>query len=130
MFGEGDVFDGPALVVRKDSVCHCVESLGAASSAIEDAADLRMLKQPKIDRNCVLHMDEVTRLLARTITGVAFKEPYRIAALQLIVEMEGDACHRSLVLLAGAVDIEVAQTCNRTLEILQVPAEVLIKQEF
>ena len=55
-FGAAGVDDGEGDVV---------ERLGPAGAEVEDAARLRMLEEPEVDRDHVVDDDEVAALLAR-----------------------------------------------------------------
>ena len=89
-----------------------------------------MLPEPEINSSHVLHKDEIPHLTAVRIAVAALEQLGILPGQHLIVKMEGHAGHAALVLLPGAVDIEVAQSDHLGGDLLLVLSEILVKEEL
>src|SRR6185312_8587155 len=96
-------------VVLDDGLGHVVEGLGAAGAEVVYPRDLGMLPEPEVHGTHVVHMDEVTALLAVAVAVAALEQPALAGLEDLVVEVEGGAGHLALVLLAGTVHVEVTE---------------------
>lgn len=103
MIGEGDVLNLAALVVRDDGVGHIVKALGTASAAVVDAADLWVVKQPEVDGDHIVDVDEIALLAAGAVAVTAFKQAHSVAAFELLLHVVGQCCQESFGLMAKRV---------------------------
>jgi hypothetical protein len=93
-----------------------------------------MVEEPQVHRHHVVDEHEVARLLAGAVAAV-LAEQLDLALLAELVELvEGDAGHAALVLLARAVDVEVAEARHLALHPLEVLAALaphaLVEQQL
>ena len=78
-------------------------------------------REERGDRRRVLDVEEIARLLAVGDTGaVALEQLDRAAVADLLVRFGDDAAHRALVVLVGAVHVEVLEP-DRALQQLLAP---------
>ena len=127
---EGDVLDLPALVVGVHGLGHVVEALGAAGAAVEDAADLGVIQQPEVHGHHIVDVDKIALLAVGAVAIAAFEQAHSIARIELLLHVKRHAGHAALVLLAGAIDVEVTQADHRALQAQELGPQVLVKQEF
>ena len=104
---EGHKFHLPVLMMVEHGIGHIEEGFCPAGATVIDAGLALMFPEPEVDLADVLDIDKVTHLTTITITIASLKQLGIVALLDLIVQMKGDAGHASLMLFAGAVNVEV-----------------------
>ena len=124
----GVAFGGAHRVDRDDR--DLVVGRRRAAAEIEDAASLRVVEELEVDLDDVVDRNEIASLLARGVACAALEEPHAALRAILVEEMHHDGCHASLVPLARAVDVEVAEAGDRRRAVGQQPPHVLVEQEL
>ena len=89
-----------------------------------------MIEKVEINPGHIADVDEVALLFAMSVTVAAFKQLDLALGSKLVVVMEGDRGHASLVRLARAIDVEIAETDDLRRGFRQTPAHDLIKEEL
>ena len=101
---------------------------------IEQAAGLGMVKEPQVDRHHVVDEDEIAFLLASAIARVLAEQAHTPVLGELVELVKGDAGHAALVLLARAIDIEVAKPDDLRARVLEAladqAAQALVQQQL
>src|SRR5690606_15533744 len=107
-----------------------VERLRPAGAAVEDAAHRRVVEAVQVDRDDVVHMDEVARLFARAVAVMGAEQPDAAVGDELVVVVERHRRHPALVRLARAVDIEIAQADHLALRALEAAPHDLVEEQL
>ena len=89
-----------------------VERLRTPGAQVEHTALAGALQEPQVDGDHVAHEHEVARLFAGAIAAVGAEELDLAGVAELVEVMERDRGHAAFVLLARAVDVEVAEPCD------------------
>ena len=89
-----------------------------------------MIEKEQIDVDRVLDRNEIAPLLAVAVTAAALEQPDLAAGAILVEEMKRHRRHAPFVLLALAVDVEIAQSDHLRGALRPVAAHVLIEQEL
>ena len=116
VLGKRYVLDAAAAVPRQHRIRHIVKGLGAPGADIVNAARTTVLSKPSNDGGDVGDVYEIATLLTGPVPMRAFEKSHRARLLHLIAQVPGNTRHATLVALAGAVDIEIAQTDNRRVQ--------------
>jgi hypothetical protein len=125
------VIDAPLAMPGQDRGRDRVEGLGATTAAVVDAGcRRRQLAAPQGHRDGIVDVDEIAPVLARRATVRGVEQPHPALGLELPVQVPGDASHASLVLLARAVHVEVAQAHHQRRRCRGDLAHVLIERQL
>ena len=65
-----------------------VEALRATGAHVEDARDLRVVKEEEVHANHVVHVDEVADLLAGSVAVAPLEEAHAPVLQELVEEVE------------------------------------------
>src|SRR5574343_1167620 len=87
-----------------------VEALRPAGTQIEDAGLFRMVEEEQVDLGDVADEHEVAHLAAVLVAVRTFEQLDLAFGTELVEVVEGDRGHPPLVVLARAIDVEVAET--------------------
>ena len=99
---------GPATAIHRRHG-HLVETLCPARTQVEDTRLLGVIEKEQIDLGHILDVDKITHLTAIGIAMRTCKQLHLALGSVLIEIMERDRCHAPLVLLARAINVEVAE---------------------
>jgi hypothetical protein len=93
-----------------------------------------VIVKPEVDRHHIVDKDEVAQLFARVVAAVRAKQLHFALFQPLMVLVKGNAGHATFVLLARAIDIEVAKPrhlCPPPREVVaDLSANPLIEQQL
>ena len=88
---------------------HVIERLRVSGAQIEYARLFGMIEKPEIDRDNVVYENEITHLLAGTVSAVFSKQLDATLGPELVKLVVRDTGHAALVLLVRTVDVEIAE---------------------
>src|SRR3989304_9506626 len=107
-----------------------IETLRGAGADVENARLPGMIEEEQVDVDRALDRYETAALLAVAIAAAALEQPDPAVRPILVEEMKRDRRHAPLVLLALAIDVEIAQADHLRRALRPVAAHVLIEQEL
>src|SRR5262249_51856575 len=109
---------------------HVVEALRHAGTDVEDTGFPGVIQEKKIDIHAVFHRDEVAPLLAVAVAPAAGKQSHMAGPAVLVEEVINHGSHPPLVLLALAIDVEIAQSGDLGAALLEAPPHQLVEEEL
>ena len=106
-------------------LCQVRKTPALSGSYIVDPAFLRMFEEPEINLDGIVDMDEITPERFTTL-----KKPDFSGRQKLLIEVQYNTGHFPFMLLAGAIDIEIAKADDWRVCIGQDAANHLIEQDL
>ena len=114
-------------MVLNDCLRHLQERLGTAGAQVENAGLVRIIIEPQVHLAHVVYIYKVTLLPTVRIAIPTLEQLGILASFDLFVQVIGHGRHLALVLLSGAVDVEVTEADNLATGRRQNRAHVLVK---
>lgn len=87
-----------------------------------------MPHEPQVYIDCILDVKKIPSLLAVGVAPTAPEQLEPFAAFELLVQLKRYACHSSLVLLEGTVNIEVPESDDLRAGTGKSCARVIVKE--